>query len=387
MRQLLRGRQAVGAEVSAVGDAQLDARQLRAELVLAQHVHRHARDECGHAQERRALRFAHLRQFLVGRVADAHARIEPAHLDFSQLRVLHLAPLLEDAPLVHFLVPLRERDEILAVEARVDVDERLLLLDADLREEIPELDHVGEAAALVIGVVGEIALQRRLGLVEELVESAHRRIAGEFLGPRLDLAKHREVALVHLVVGLVAQRPDENAAESVEVKPRHDLRVLGDEVENRACLRRAARIVTRALLLVLRRPRIREVAVEVVLVVGEEIRVRNAAAVEIDDAPLGIELVVRRRILGKARHHDARVFGELDELAVVAHLAHEVDFAVAVEVVRLPIRVALVAALVQRARANVAPRLQHRLRAIGRDARHDIEERVPDGIRHMGWDS
>src|SRR5258706_7626161 len=202
VRQLLRGRQAVGAEVSAVGDAQLDARQLRAELVLPQHVHRHARDECRHAQERRALRLAHLRQFLVGRVADAHAGIEAAHLDFSQLRVLHLAPLLEHAPLVHFLVPLRERDEILAVEARVDVDERLLLLDADLREEIPELDHVGEAAALVIGVIGEISLQRRLGLVEELVESAHRRITGEFLGPRLDLAKHREVALVHLVVGL-----------------------------------------------------------------------------------------------------------------------------------------------------------------------------------------
>src|SRR5258706_8255025 len=45
VRQLLRGREAVGAEVAAVGDAQLDARPLSAELVLPPPVHPHPRGE------------------------------------------------------------------------------------------------------------------------------------------------------------------------------------------------------------------------------------------------------------------------------------------------------------------------------------------------------
>ena len=91
--------------------------------------------------------------------------------------------------------------------------------------------------------------------------------------PRLDLLEDREVALVHLAVGLVAERADQHAAERVQVEPREDVRVAGREVEDRARLGRAAGIVARAFLLVLRRPRVREVAVEVVLVVGEEIRI------------------------------------------------------------------------------------------------------------------
>ena len=165
--------------------------------------------------------------------------------------------------------------------------------------------------------------------------------------------------------------------------------MLRCELEDGARLRRAAREVAGALLLRLRRPLVGEVAVEVVEVVGEEVGVGNAPAVEVDDAPLGIELVVRAFVLRAARHHHGRVqrlavlAAQLHQLAIGRHLAHVRGLAVAVDVPGLPVRVALVGAVVHGAGADVAALLQHLLGAVGGDARHDVEEGGADGVGHV----
>ena len=69
----------------------------------------------------------------------------------------------------------------------------------------------------------------------------------------------------------------------------------------------------------LRRPLVGKVAVEVVEVVAEEVRIGDAPAVEIGDEALGIELVEGARVLGQARHHHRRI----DRLAVVAAKLHQ----------------------------------------------------------------
>ena len=136
---------------------------------------------------------------------------------------------------------------------------------------------VGDRAALVVRVVGEVAVQRLVGLVEELLVARHRRIAGVLGHPRLELAEDREVLLVHLRVGRVAERPDEHAAERVEVEPREDLGMRGRELDDAARLGLARRERAGADLLVAGRPRPREVAVEIDRVVAEEERRRDRA--------------------------------------------------------------------------------------------------------------
>jgi hypothetical protein len=116
------------------------------------------------------------------------------------------------------------------------VDEGLLALDAELLEQVPQLDHVGQRAALVVGVVAEVAVQGLVGLVEELVEAADGGVAGVLGHPGLHLLVDRQVAGVHLAVGLVAQRPDQHAAEGVQVQPHHDVRVSRGEVHHGARL-------------------------------------------------------------------------------------------------------------------------------------------------------
>ena len=71
-----------------------------------------------------------------------------------------------DAARVLVAVPDGDLEHVVARQLRVVVDEALLAFEPDLLEEVPQLDDVGDGAALVIGVVGEIAVQRRVGLVE-----------------------------------------------------------------------------------------------------------------------------------------------------------------------------------------------------------------------------
>ena len=148
------------------------------------------------------------------------------------------------------------------------------------------------------------------------------------------------------------------------------------ELDHGARLDLAQRKRAGALLLRVRRPGIREVAVEVGLVVREEVRRRHVAAVEILDDAFRIDLVVRRRIVDRARQQQARELGRLDHLAArVAH-AHRQRESVAVDVVAAPVRVGPRRPFVARHRAHVAAVREHRLRAVGRHPRQHVEAHV-----------
>ena len=155
--------------------------------------------------------------------------------------MLHLAPPREAAALVRLAVEPGECEEILAFELRVVIHERLFPLDTELFEEVPQLHHVREAAAIVVCPLANVAVQRLLRLVEELVETAHRGVSRVLRHPRFHLLEYGEVRLVHLAVGLVAQRADEHAAERVQVQPGEDVRVFRGELEDGPRLRRAPR--------------------------------------------------------------------------------------------------------------------------------------------------
>ena len=301
--------------------------------------------------------------------------------------MLHLLPAAEDTAVL--AVKFGQRAHVLARELRVVVHEGLLAFDAELLEQIPQLHHISQRTALVVGVVGQVAVQGFVGFVEKLVKTAHRGVAGVLSHPGLDLLENGKVAGVHLGVGLVPQRPDQHAAKGVQVQPHHDVRVLGCKVEHGACFRCTAGVGAGAGLLRLWGPGVREVAVEVVGVVAQEVRLGNGAAVEIGNAPFGIELEVRANVLRQARHHHrghqrrAVVAAQFNQFTVGVCFAHVADEAVAVDVLGNPACMALMDAVVHGARPHVAATLEHFFGTIGRDARHDVEQRLANGLRHV----
>ena len=109
------------------------------------------------------------------------------------------------------------------------------------------------------------------------------------------------------------------------------------------------------------------------------------AAVEVLDDAFRIDLVVRRRIVDRARQQQAGEIVRLDHLAArVAH-AHRQREAVAVDVVAAPVRVRPRGPLVARHRAHVAAVGEHRLRAVGRHPRQHVEADVAQARRrHRG---
>ncbi len=156
------------------------------------------------------------------------------------------------------------------------------------------------------------------------------------------------------------------------------------ELDDGARLDLAQRKRAGALLLRIRRPGVREIAIEVGLVVGQEMRRRHVAAVEILDDAFRIDLVVRRRIVDRARQQQAREFRRLDHLAArVAH-AHRQREPVAVDVVAAPVRVRPRRPLVARHRAHVAAVGEHRLGAVGRHPRQHVEAHVAQARRRDG---
>ena len=151
-RQLLRRRQAVRAEVAAIGDAQLDARELRACLpgamasrfTTSTTTRGAARPRAG--MQRCAL--AHLGDLLERRIGTPMRRSAPTSTSPS-CGASPSSTCRRRGPVV-LLVPLGERDQVLAVEARVDVDEGSSSRPIWVKG--PKLDHVRERAALVVGV-------------------------------------------------------------------------------------------------------------------------------------------------------------------------------------------------------------------------------------------
>src|SRR6185295_20247285 len=138
-----------------------------------------------------------LGQDFVRRVVEADELRDAADLDFAELRMLEALPGAEHASLVLLLVELRQLEQIRAREVAVVVDELLLRpLDAQAREQVPKLAGVRDRAARVVDEVGDVAVDRLLRLVDELLEAADHRIAADLLAPFADLAVDGEVLLV-----------------------------------------------------------------------------------------------------------------------------------------------------------------------------------------------
>jgi hypothetical protein len=161
------------------------------------------------------------------------------------------------------------------------------------------------------------------------------------------------------------------------------VRLARGELDDRARLGLAQRERARADLLVLRVPLEREVAVQVGLVVRKEMRRRDRRAVEVLDDALGVDLVVRPRILERALEQQPLRLARFDELAARVGLAHDHHQPVAVDVLRNPARVVAVKALVARHAAHVPPGLQHALCAVGGHPRQDVEQHAAQPLAHV----
>ena len=379
--ELLGRRHPVGAEVAVVDELDLHAGQVATGGLAHDPPDPNTRGERGDPQERLGLALAHRGQLVERRVPDPDTRIDAADLDLAELRVVELAPRRERATSVLVLVPPRELDDVRARDALVVLDELGRTLHPESLEQVPQLDHVGEGATLVVGEVGEVTTQRLVGLVEELVVTRHRGVPGVLGHPRLDLAVDREILGIHLGVGRVAERADQHAAERVEVEPGEDLGVRGDELDHAARLGLAGGERPGADLLVPGRPRPREVAVEIDRVVAEEERRGDPLAIEVLDQALGVQLVERTLVLERPLDQQAGELARDGELAARILDAHRERETVTIHVAESPAGAALIDALVARHRADRAPRPQHRLGAIRRDPRHHVEQHLAEPVR------
>ena len=205
-----------------------------------------------------------------------------------------------------FAVELGQRQQVLAREPAVVIDERLLALDAQAGEKIPQLARVRDRAARVVDEIRDVAVDRLVRLVDELLEAAHHGIAADSLAPLADLPVDREVFLIHLVVRGIAERPDVAAAEGVQIQPGENVGMRGGPFDHRARLGLARAVGASADLLGLGLPAVREVAVQVDVVVREVMRIRHVRAVVVLDRAFGPHLVERPSVLEPPRQHDAR---------------------------------------------------------------------------------
>jgi hypothetical protein len=363
-------------------DHHLDAGQAAGQRDALHLAEAQGRRQGGDPQQMVGLRGADDADQLRRRVPDPPARIDAAQLHLAELRVLEAAPGHQDPAVVLVAVPPGQLDQLVAAELLVVVDELLGARHAEPREQVPQLHHVGEGAALVVGVVGQVAVQGLVGLVGELLEARHHRVAGELLGPGAHLLEDLEVLLVELGVGGVAERADEDAAEGVEVEPGEDLRVARGELDDGARLGLRGRVGAGADLLVTRRPRPGEVAVEIDGVVADEDRGGHGVAVPGLDRPLRVDLVEGPLVVEAARHQQAGEARRLDQLAGGIDDAHHQRQAVAVDVTGLPARRAAIRPLVAGHRADVAAGAQHGLGPVGAHPRHHVEEDLPEALEH-----
>src|SRR3954449_543847 len=102
------------------------------------------------------LRLAHGGELVQRRVPDPEPRIEAADLDGPELRVHERAPRREAAAAVVLAIPPRELLEVLAGKPLVVLHELRRARHAHALEQIPQLDHVRERAALVVCVLAYV---------------------------------------------------------------------------------------------------------------------------------------------------------------------------------------------------------------------------------------
>jgi hypothetical protein len=169
--------------------------------------------------ERLRLLATPLGELVRGRIPDANARIDAAQLDLTELWVHGASPGAKDARGVVLVIPARQALQIGATEAIVVLDEALGPWHSQAREQIPELDHVADGAALLVRIFAQVAVQRLVGLVQELFVARDGRVFRVLERPLFDLAEQRQVGGLHLVVWRVPEWADQHATVRVQVEP------------------------------------------------------------------------------------------------------------------------------------------------------------------------
>ena len=162
-----------------------------------------------------------------------------------------------------------------------------------------------------------------------------------------------------------------------------NVRMRAGELDDRARLGLAHRVLARAHLFVRRRPSVRKIPIHVGVVVGEIARVRNVRAVEIFDVPLGPHFEKRSRVFDAPREEHAGHVRRFDVVPIRIAFAHDERETIAVDVRDDPSRHGRVMPPVARIRSHVAPFAQHRLGAVGTHARQDVEENFAQSIAHV----
>src|SRR5262249_53120017 len=145
---------------------------------------------------------------ILGRVPDPEARVVAPDLDGPELRVYERAEPADDAAAVVVAIPAPHLLDVLAGAAHVVEHEGPVHSEPCLPEEVPDLADHRDRAELLVRVRAELAAERFVRLVGELLEAADHGVAGVLLRPRADLVVEREVVLIHAVVALVAAGPD-----------------------------------------------------------------------------------------------------------------------------------------------------------------------------------
>src|SRR6185503_13894011 len=110
---------------------------------------------------------------------DPDPGVVAADLDRAELRVRKGPPDADDPALVVIAIPARHRQDLVPRPALVVVDERPVDGEAGLLPEVAELADHRRRAPLGVRVRREIAAERLVRLVGELLEAAHHRIAGD----------------------------------------------------------------------------------------------------------------------------------------------------------------------------------------------------------------
>ena len=104
--------------------------------------------------------------------------------------------------------------------------------------------------------------------------------------------------------------------------------------------------------------------------------------IEVVNAPLRPDRVEGPRVLDRARNKHMRRTRMRNEITRRVFLPHEERAPIAIHVFVDPMR-STQSACITRHRAHVATITKHGLGTIGRDARHDVEERVRETLTQM----
>ena len=329
-----------------------------------------------HVRMRRDLGFQQVRR----RVAPHQLRIPTADLNLAQLRMGKRPPRDETAPAQGLILPLQQLQVVLDLVLPKPIHEavtpaiRLLHIDAGHALRAPQLARPGIHAEVIVQPVVEDALDGLFGMVFEVVEDRHRRVAGQPGDGLADLLHRPQVGGRNRVIGAGAIRAQIHAAVGVKGDRARDVRVVDDELDHRPHLGFARWIGARAGLLAFDRPFDREVAIQVQSL--ERASELDRDPVVVLDLALGQNPIERPAVPARrvARDQQPCIVGMgLPRAVWVAH-PHRQDAPVAIDIGQMQAVLALLERVGPGRRPNAAVALiQKELGPVRICPRHDIQ--------------